>query len=301
MASDKKVVLMVVGAGRGPLVKCALRAATAAKRELQVYAVEKNPNAVVTLRNMKDSLPGWKNVTLVHMDMRQWKPPQLADILVSELLGSWGDNELSPECLDGAQRLLKPDTGISIPCEYTSFVSPVMTPRLWNEVRSFSDELKAYETPYVVKLHNFSALSPAQACFTFVHPNKKSTPEDETNKFVMNTPSDIDNSRFKTLSFTASEDATVHGFAGYFEAYLYKDVMISINPATFSTGMFSWFPVYIPLRQPMTVKRGDQITAQFWRHVASSKVWYEWGVTSPACSPVHNPNGRSYFVGLFTS
>ena len=29
------------------------------------------------------------------------------DILISELLGSFGDNELSPECLDGAMRLLK--------------------------------------------------------------------------------------------------------------------------------------------------------------------------------------------------
>ena len=35
-----------------------------------------------------------------------WLCPQ-ADILVSELLGSFGDNELSPECLDGAQRFLK--------------------------------------------------------------------------------------------------------------------------------------------------------------------------------------------------
>ena len=26
---------------------------------------------------------------------------------MSELLGSFGDNELSPECLDGAQRYLK--------------------------------------------------------------------------------------------------------------------------------------------------------------------------------------------------
>jgi type II protein arginine methyltransferase len=33
------------------------------------------------------------------------------------LLGSFGDNELSPECLDGAQRFLKPD-GISIPSSY---------------------------------------------------------------------------------------------------------------------------------------------------------------------------------------
>ena len=29
--------------------------------------------------------------------------------MVSELLGSFGDNELSPECLDGAQKFLKGD------------------------------------------------------------------------------------------------------------------------------------------------------------------------------------------------
>jgi len=37
--------------------------------------------------------------------------------LVSELLGSFGDNEVSLEYLDGAQRFLKPD-GISIPSSY---------------------------------------------------------------------------------------------------------------------------------------------------------------------------------------
>lgn len=40
-------------------------------------------------------------------DMRDWNAPEKADILVSELLGSFGDNELSPECLDGAQKFLK--------------------------------------------------------------------------------------------------------------------------------------------------------------------------------------------------
>ena len=33
-----------------------------------------------------------------------------ADIIVSELLGSFGDNELSPECIDGAQEFLKGKT-----------------------------------------------------------------------------------------------------------------------------------------------------------------------------------------------
>lgn len=41
-------VLMVLGAGRGPLVNASLRAARETGRRLKVYAVEKNPNAVIT-------------------------------------------------------------------------------------------------------------------------------------------------------------------------------------------------------------------------------------------------------------
>lgn len=39
---------MVLGAGRGPLVNATLRAARQAARRVRIYAVEKNPNAVVT-------------------------------------------------------------------------------------------------------------------------------------------------------------------------------------------------------------------------------------------------------------
>ena len=46
------------------------------------------------------------NVELLYGDMRSVELPEKVDILVSELLGSFGDNELSPECLDGAERLL---------------------------------------------------------------------------------------------------------------------------------------------------------------------------------------------------
>jgi len=33
-------------------------------------------------------------------DVRNFKVVEKSDILVSELLGSFGDNELAPECLD---------------------------------------------------------------------------------------------------------------------------------------------------------------------------------------------------------
>jgi hypothetical protein len=48
-----------------------------------------------------------ETVTIVSSDMREWNAPEKTDILISELLGSFGDNELSPECLDGAQKFLK--------------------------------------------------------------------------------------------------------------------------------------------------------------------------------------------------
>ena len=41
-------VIMVVGAGRGPLVDAALKAARSTERTIRVYAVEKNPGAIVT-------------------------------------------------------------------------------------------------------------------------------------------------------------------------------------------------------------------------------------------------------------
>ena len=41
-------VVMVVGAGRGPLVEATLKAAKSTQRKIRIYAVEKNPGAVNT-------------------------------------------------------------------------------------------------------------------------------------------------------------------------------------------------------------------------------------------------------------
>lgn len=283
-ASTLTTVLMVVGAGRGPLVRASLQAAEETGRKLKVYAVEKNPNAVVTLHSLV-KLEGWENVvTIVSCDMRLWNASEKADILVSELLGSFGDNELSPECLDGAQRFLKED-GISIPSSYTSFIQPITASKLYNDVKSHKD-LVHFETAYVVKLHSIAKLAPTKPVFTFNHPDystKKS------------------NQRYKKLQFEIPQDtgsAVVHGFAGYFDATLYKDVHLGIEPSTATPNMFSWFAIFFPLRQPVCVKPGSPLEVHFWRCCGSSKVWYEWCVTSSPSGPIHNCNGRSYWVGL---
>ena len=68
------------------------------------------------------------------------------------------------------------DDGISIPSSYTSFLSPIQSSKLYNEVRSCAERDKPYhasfEMSYVVHFRNRMELSPPQALFTFVHPNK---------------------------------------------------------------------------------------------------------------------------------
>lgn len=68
----------------------------------------------------------WGNqVKLVYSDMRSFNPREKADIIVSELLGSFGDNELSPECLDGVMRTLKREfTSTNLPV----IAQPDLTP-----------------------------------------------------------------------------------------------------------------------------------------------------------------------------
>jgi protein arginine N-methyltransferase 5 len=40
----------------------------------------------------------------------------------------------------------------------------------------------------------------------------------------------IDNSRFKSLEYHVENTAVLHGFAGYFDTQLYKDVYLSMYP-----------------------------------------------------------------------
>jgi protein arginine N-methyltransferase 5 len=125
---------MYFGAGRGPLIRRALAAAKQANANVHVVALDKNPNAIVTLRNMIVDEGLADRVTLIAGDMRKIENGQLqGDILMSELLGSFGDNELSPECLIPTEKYIKPG-GIYLPWSYTNQVVPMSSQVLWNEV-----------------------------------------------------------------------------------------------------------------------------------------------------------------------
>ena len=277
---SRDIVVAVAGAGRGPLITRALQASKKSGIDIQCWAVEKNPNAFVLLqrKNANDSL--WSGqVQIVKSDMRHWQGPETAenttgkvDILVSELLGSFADNELSPECLDGVQHVLHPEHGINIPQSYSAHLTPIATPRLHSDLLGRGGTEK-WELPYVVMLHQYDYLCTSndshrkpdvKEAWSFSHPLPEGILEHSRSRagssndgggWAGGDGTNEHNTRTCKVSFTAHEQGVCHGLAGYFEAVLYADdnvkVEISTNPETMeekSKDMISWFPIFFPLK-----------------------------------------------------
>ncbi|KAG9005117.1 methyltransferase protein [Tulasnella sp. JGI-2019a] len=283
---DSTIVICVAGAGRGPLVSGCLRAVNRSGRKARIYAVEKNASAFVTLQERRDSEWG-SLVQLVYGDMRTIIVPEKADILVSELLGSFGDNELSPECLDGANRFLK-DDGISIPSSYTAHMAPLSSSKLYNEARGLNGDTKSMETPYVVIFQavNELAVEP-QECWEFEHPRKGAILDSNGLPYT-----NSHNTRSARRTFRIPHAGILHGLAGYFEAHLYGDVGLSIHPQrkdAISPNMLSWFPIFFPFKEPLYLPANAEVDVSIWRVTDKRKVWYEWFAESFYRVPVLPP------------
>ncbi|KDQ24653.1 hypothetical protein PLEOSDRAFT_1067469 [Pleurotus ostreatus PC15] len=267
--SPSSRIFCIAGAGRGPIVQRCLNAIDRSHKAASVYAVEKNPNAFVTLQSRQKNEWG-DRVNLVFGDMRHIDVPEKADILVSELLGSFGDNELSPECLDGAMRFLKP-SGISIPSSYTAHLAPLSSSKLFNEARSGKDE-KHLETPYVVMFQAINILSGDGG-----GKSGMCGPKIQENVGLPLTNSH--NARSAKLVYHIPQAGVIHGFAGYFEAVLYGTVGLSIHPDRkdkISKDMLSWFPLFFPLKEPMYLPNDAELHVSLWRLTDKRQVWYEW-------------------------
>lgn len=67
------------------------------------------------------------------------------------------------------------ENGVSIPSKYTSYLSPIQSSKLYNEVRMLKEnkhQLAHFEAPYVVHQQNRFSIAPPQPVFMFVHPNR---------------------------------------------------------------------------------------------------------------------------------
>jgi protein arginine N-methyltransferase 5 len=194
-------IVAVAGAGRGPLVD---RAIVAGARK--IYAIERNPLAVEFLR-LRFELEWSQNwdiaVQIICGDMRTVQLDSKIDLLITELLGSFGDNELSPECVQGCDRLLS-EKGGSIPASYESFVVPISSQYLWAIASSQGD----LNTISDCSIEPSYFLSEPGRCFKFEHPGQNRLYDT------------------KHLEFAVTKPGVFHGLGGWFECKLYRDVWL---------------------------------------------------------------------------
>lgn len=285
---DKKEIFMnnsflkvgVFGAGRGPLVQAALNAAEKAVCFVKIIALEKSANACLTLLDRFKAFP---NVEIFFGDMRDFAEVEGSfDLIISELLGSFGDNELSPECLWPVESLLKP-TGTFIPQSYTSFIEPCYSPVLRAQVKDLRGVLEgdAFDYGYVVHVTRaFKMCSSPLPVFKFEHPR---VDQNETGIRSIN------------LSFSnLSPEVPVDGLIGYFDCQLYKNIHMSTVPSIASLGMLSWFPIYFPLKKSSYFN--SLMDVEIKRLKNSEKVWYEWRIKGTEEEEFQNLNGNSYSI-----
>lgn len=295
--SGQQLNLMVLGAGRGPLVDCFIEAIEELelKNRCKIFALDKNSSSVVALRyKLRTDWSDRRNgageridVEVVECDMRVWQPNVKADIIATELLGSFGDNELSPECIDGVWRFSTEKT-ISIPREYSSYIAPITSYKIYQNVikrKQIDLDEFAFDRIYVCKLSNIHMIRQPEALFEFTHFDVSKSPE---NKALETSGDDSSNERHTKLVFYSQDDTICHGFGGFFQANLFGTKSISTLPASKTPKMDSWFPAYIPLEQPIRLVRGSMLEVHFWRKQSSTSVWYEWAVTQPIRSRIHS-------------
>ena len=292
--------IAVCGAGRGPLVFPLIRSSSFFP-PMKIFIVEKNPNAIITYNlfaytpiilifaaRLLHKYGNCKEVEIVHEDMRDWNPTDgPLHLIVTELLGGFGDNELSPECIHGIERLLDSD-GIIIPQSYSSWIEPIYSPIIRQNIFNIrKGSTDPFQTPYTCLLEFHQCPSEPKKVFSFCHPSETGS---------------VPNSMRKDLIFTMKEDCVIDGFAGYFVAYLYQEILLSILPKDHTPNMASWFPLFFPLSEPLKASKGQTIYLNVKRENDGEKVWYSWKASaSPSDdSPNnwHNEKGGHFCMKL---
>jgi hypothetical protein len=357
--SKNNLVIVILGAGsRGPLLDVVLKILKNQQHlllSIKIFVIEKNQLAfdMLSLKRKRNHL--WKEFVengileeFIRGDGRSQE--EVTDkiveklssskcswnlLLISELLGSFGDNELSPECIEGFLKSLFLSSSSSkihfnsvscIPSKYTSFISICHAPKLQHQIGKISRNNKNHlHQPFVVKATNvwfqnwkasekkddFCFFSPV---FTFNHDFsicknleevvKKIDKEDETNF------------RKATAKFEKRENSChlpITGILGFFECDLFvsqkrnpKEVFgkLSTVPVVnrHSPDLYSWFPIYFPLLKVEEEAEKNEIEVVFQRRKTEGGMFYSWWIQKSEgeifLSEKMNENGKGFVMEM---
>jgi protein arginine N-methyltransferase 5 len=165
---------------------------------------------------------------------------------------------------------------VSIPTDYRAVVIPIWSEFWWSTFYRY----QWLDLMAIGKMFRAMILADGpKECWRFVHPGHNEM------------------TKTSVLDFEVTTWGILHGFAGWFECTLFGDVFLSNAPWAVG-GSFSWHQCIFPLDRPFRVAPGTVIKLVMQRMNDETGVWYQWYVTEPECTRIHNPMGRSAKFGL---
>lgn len=264
-----KLKILIVGPGRGPLIDIVLQLCQQLGdlQNIEIIAIEKNNKIFQMLQSQ--NLNKWFNsIKLINQDVRKMNSNFFTqfNLVISELLGSFACNELSPDILKNFENC------IMIPSNYENFVIPIYSNILTN--------LEEYR-PYLIKLGEYYQLDNHQLVFEFNHSLNDHN---------------IQLNQSKHIEFKNYNKLRINGFKGFFLANLYESISISnienyemkSDCQIFGEFCKSWFPMIFPIY----VTANENITIKFSRLCDLEGVWYTWEINNI----IYNENGKDYKI-----
>lgn len=245
-------VVVDVGAGTGILGFLALQAGAA-----RVYAVEKDP--ILRLARAlaaENGLAG--RVKFLQADSRRIRLPEKADVVVGDYVAHLGiEGEMAVAMAD-ARRFLRRG-GRFVPERSELWTAPAHEP-------AFHRQHARAGAGLGLKLHSFHALASNRIGFPGRLPRRLLAPLQRATVFdLARDPKSVFPRRAR-LRFR-TEAGTIHGLAAA--------VAVQFSPSVRMDGAYGahWKPVFLPLAEPLDVRRGARIEAELVYHSAGSLEW----------------------------
>ncbi|WPK23740.1 hypothetical protein PUMCH_000985 [Australozyma saopauloensis] len=227
--------ILIVGAGRGPFLRSVINHA---RKTDHITVIEKNLKCIESLQVI---IADRTNIELCCMDVREYHDLKSFNLVISELLGSFGCNEASPEIL----QVFAKSEAIMIPQSYASYVQPIYTGL---------KKISKLNRPYLTQLSSYIPIDCPKLAFEFQHPSNNRL------------------SQQVNLSFKGPHREIANAFYGYFEATLYGPYKIGNTPRlSCHEKCRSWFPMIFPIeKQTMPIdltlsRMSDLILTYEWK------------------------------------
>ena len=229
-----------LGAGTGIL---AFLARELGAREVWLY----DPGPVLGLAEQIAARNGIDGLHFVPERSLDVADPPRVDVVVSEILGNFAYEEGVLETLRDARRFLAP-RGTLIPRAITQWAAPVGAERFERDFRAWrgiggldwSDaERMTRSNMYVFQIEPADLLDVPAASWD-----------------ALAFDADVASRRAGRVAWTLAANATVFGFALWWECALVPGVVLSTSPLRARTH---WDQIYLPLLEPLALRAGDEL------------------------------------------